>query len=82
MKNLHTINLRALLSYLLKVGSVQLTMSFLIRMNWGQGRQIRNQNKYGVKIHRSVKLRMEADHLKGGPYYPKALLEVKPTWVT
>lgn len=51
------------------------------RINLGRGRQIRRQDTVGVKVHRSVKIRMEADFLKGGKYRPKADLEVEPFWV-
>ncbi|KIJ13818.1 hypothetical protein PAXINDRAFT_80411 [Paxillus involutus ATCC 200175] len=54
-----------------------------IVLNLGAGRHIpRQQNvNVGVKVHRSVKVRMEADGLKGGKYWPKANLHVEPQWV-
>lgn len=51
------------------------------RVNMGRGRHIQRQIKDGVKIHRSVKIRMEAENLKGGKYWPKAKLKVEPKWV-
>ena len=41
------------------------------------------QEKEGVKIklHRTVKIRMEADGLSGGKYWPQAKLKVEPEWV-
>lgn len=50
-------------------------------VNMGQGRHIARQQKEGVKFHRSVKIRMEADGLAGGKYWPKAKLRVEPKWV-
>ncbi|KAH7911623.1 hypothetical protein BJ138DRAFT_1006185 [Hygrophoropsis aurantiaca] len=50
-------------------------------INMGSGRHVRRQKKDGVKIHRSVKIRMEADGLLGGKYWPKAKLKVEPKWV-
>jgi len=50
------------------------------RVNMGAGRHLPRQRKVGVKIHRSVKIRMEAD-LEGGKYWPKAKLAVEPEWV-
>ena len=32
-------------------------------------------------VHRSVKLRMEADKLKGGKYMPRAQYVNEPIWV-
>ncbi|KAG2037507.1 hypothetical protein BDR03DRAFT_956764 [Suillus americanus] len=50
-------------------------------VNMGHGRHVQRQHQDGVKVHRSVKIRMEADHLKGGKYSPKAKLKVEPKWV-
>ncbi|KAG2037506.1 hypothetical protein BDR03DRAFT_956759 [Suillus americanus] len=50
-------------------------------VNMGHGRHVQRQHQDGVKVHRSVKIRMEADHLKGGKYWPKAKLKVEPIWV-
>jgi hypothetical protein len=47
----------------------------------GEGRHVPRQRKVGVKVHRSVKIRMEADGLEGGKYWPKAKLKVEPEWV-
>ncbi|KAG2141098.1 hypothetical protein DEU56DRAFT_900780 [Suillus clintonianus] len=49
-------------------------------VNMGHGRHVQLQHK-GVKVHRSVKIRMEADNLEGGKYWPKAKLKVEPEWV-
>jgi hypothetical protein len=55
----------------------------LCRVNMGTGRHIPMQQKEGIeiKIHRTVKIRMEADGLLGGKYWPKAKLKVEPQWV-
>ncbi|KAG2353990.1 hypothetical protein BDR07DRAFT_1495259 [Suillus spraguei] len=50
-------------------------------VNMGRGRHIHRQRQDGVKIHRSVKIRMQADNLKGGKYKPNAQLWVEPEWV-
>jgi uncharacterized protein (DUF2235 family) len=52
-------------------------------VNMGAGRRIPMQEKEGVKIklHRTVKIRMEADGLSGGKYWPQAKLKVEPEWV-
>ncbi|KAI9566395.1 hypothetical protein HD554DRAFT_2117826 [Boletus coccyginus] len=52
-------------------------------VNMGSGRYIPMQQKEDVKIkmHRTVKIRMEADELLGGKYWPKAKLKVEPEWV-
>ncbi|KAG6380609.1 hypothetical protein JVT61DRAFT_4975 [Boletus reticuloceps] len=49
----------------------------------GAGRHVPIQHKDGVqiKLHRSVKIRMEADGLQRGKYWPKAKLKVQPEWV-
>jgi hypothetical protein len=52
-----------------------------LSMNLGRGRPVPGQKGVGVKVHRTVKLRMEADGLEEGKYRPKAKLEVEPTWV-
>ncbi|KAJ8584078.1 hypothetical protein M405DRAFT_798490 [Rhizopogon salebrosus TDB-379] len=51
------------------------------KINMGGGRHVPRQHKVGVKVHRSVKIRMEADGLEGGKYWPKAKLRVEPQWV-
>jgi hypothetical protein len=50
--------------------------------NMGQGRHIPRQSKSGVKVHRSVKTRLEAGYANGEKYYPKANLRLdNVTWV-
>ncbi|KAL4070335.1 hypothetical protein J3A83DRAFT_3177617 [Scleroderma citrinum] len=51
--------------------------------NKGRGRRIPQQDLKGVqiKVHRTVKIRMEADGLLGGKYWPKAKLKIEPLWV-
>ena len=51
------------------------------RMNLGHGRVIHNQKSQGVHVHRSVKIRMQAEGLPGGRYVPRAKFDVEPTWV-
>lgn len=34
-----------------------------------------------IKMHRSVKIRMEAKELPEGEYWPKAKLKVEPEWI-
>ncbi|KAF8435755.1 hypothetical protein L210DRAFT_3484163 [Boletus edulis BED1] len=52
-------------------------------VNMGAGRHVPIQHKDGVqiKLHRTVKIRMEADGLQKGKYWPKAKLKVQPEWV-
>lgn len=50
------------------------------RANMGRGRHIPRQ-RHVVKLHRSVKIRMEADGLPDGKYWPKAKLRVQPKWI-
>ncbi|KIL66936.1 hypothetical protein M378DRAFT_9939 [Amanita muscaria Koide BX008] len=50
-----------------------------IGINMGRQRFIPKQRSWGVKVHRSVKLRMEADGSK--KYQPKAKLNVEPIWI-
>ncbi|KAL0570110.1 hypothetical protein V5O48_011848 [Marasmius crinis-equi] len=50
--------------------------------NLGHGRFIPKQKKQGVKVHRSVKMRMEAAYENGGRYVPKASFDERhTTWV-
>jgi hypothetical protein len=42
------------------------------KSNWASGRRIPKQKKGTVKIHRSVKMRMEAHYEDGKKYRPKA----------
>ncbi|KAJ3741442.1 hypothetical protein DFH05DRAFT_1506115 [Lentinula detonsa] len=52
-----------------------------IGCNLGRARRIPRQ-KQGVKIHRSVKMRMEAQYEDGGKYVPKAKFDPKyVTWI-
>ncbi|KAK7036089.1 DUF2235 domain-containing protein [Favolaschia claudopus] len=51
-------------------------------INWGRGRFIPKQKKNGVKVHRSVKARLEAQTEDGGKYTPKAAFDLeRTTWV-
>ncbi|KAG7090390.1 hypothetical protein E1B28_009509 [Marasmius oreades] len=50
--------------------------------NLGRGRHIPKQETEGVKVHRSVKLRMEARYKNGQRYVPKASFDERcTTWV-
>ncbi|KAI0079534.1 hypothetical protein K474DRAFT_1705447 [Panus rudis PR-1116 ss-1] len=51
--------------------------------NLGQGRKVpkRIQKRNAFNVHRSVKLRMEADGLPEGKYIPKAHWKIEPNWV-
>lgn len=48
------------------------TMQATFRWNKGAGRIIPQQEEHIVKVHRTVKMRMEATHSTGGKYEPKA----------
>ncbi|KAG6329588.1 hypothetical protein ID866_9502 [Astraeus odoratus] len=50
------------------------------KFNMGKGRRIRKQSE-GVKLHRTVKIRMEANSLKDGKYSPRAKIKVQPMFV-
>jgi len=54
-------------------------------VNRGRPRHVAMQKKSGIKLHRSVKIRMEAQGLSGlkkdEKYKPMVELRVKPTWV-
>ena len=56
----------------------------ICRSNLARPRFIPKQ-KNGVKVHRSVKLRMEAEYedarRKGKKYSPRAYIQVEPTWI-
>jgi hypothetical protein len=58
-----------------------------LRINAGHPRVIPDQRVNGFKVHRSVKMRMEAEFSdekkkrKGGKYTPRAKFEVEPTWI-
>ena len=53
-----------------------------LRMNLGRGRTVpQGKHQPAFYVHRSVKLRMEAEDLEGGPYEPMAEFGIEPTWV-
>lgn len=70
----------------LLVGTIFYLMKTIVSSNLARPRFIPNQ-KAGLKIHRSVKLRMEAEfedekkRKKGKRYIPKPAILVEPTWV-
>lgn len=70
---LSCVSLSCLLSIYLTVGSI----------NLGRGRVIPKQRLEGVKIHHTVKMRMDLKEEDGKPYSPKAkwLLSVQPEWI-
>jgi hypothetical protein len=47
-------------------------------VNLGRGRVVPRQKLVGVKVHRTVKIRQDAEGLEQGPYKPKAELQVEP----
>ncbi|KAJ7615599.1 hypothetical protein DFH06DRAFT_1239577 [Mycena polygramma] len=50
--------------------------------NMGRGRFIPKQKSLGVRVHRSVKARLEAETESGGKYQPKAAFDLeRTTWV-
>jgi hypothetical protein len=53
------------------------------RVNWGCGRSV--STKHGVKVHRSVQIRLKALYLEDGKYQTNAkvdLLQLNPdSWV-
>ena len=51
-----------------------------IIMNLGRAREI-PRGDGNLLVHRSVKMRMEAEGLTGGVYKPRAKFPVEPTWV-
>jgi predicted SprT family Zn-dependent metalloprotease len=57
------------------------------RINRAKARRIPQQRTSGLKAHRSVKMRMEAEYEderrreKGKRYVPKPNIRVNPTWV-
>ncbi|KAI0354699.1 hypothetical protein OH77DRAFT_1425794 [Trametes cingulata] len=51
-----------------------------LTLNMGSGRVVPKRHK-PFYVHRSVKLRMEAKGLKGGPYMPRAKYINEPIWV-
>lgn len=56
-----------------------------IRINMGGFRHAAMQRKNGIKVHRSVKIRMEAQGVPGlkvkEKYKPGVEFRVEPTWV-
>ena len=52
-------------------------------MNMGCGRVVPySKDEDGpFNVHRTVKIRMEAQGLDGGLYIPKAQFRIEPTWV-
>ncbi|KAJ7114597.1 hypothetical protein C8R43DRAFT_902991 [Mycena crocata] len=51
-------------------------------MNMGQGRFIPKQKTNGIRVHRSVKTRLEAETENGAKYKPKAAFDLeRTTWV-
>ncbi|ESK89835.1 hypothetical protein Moror_883 [Moniliophthora roreri MCA 2997] len=58
------------------------TWAHYLGWNLGQGRHIPKQKKRGVRVHRSVKMRLDARYPDGSRYIPKANLdEQHVTWV-
>lgn len=58
--------------------------TWVTRLGWnmGQGRFIPKQKTKGVRVHRSVKTRLEASTAEGGKYKPKAAFDLeRTTWV-
>ena len=52
------------------------------KWNLGAGRHIPAQSSKGVRVHRSVKTRLDAEYQDGRKYFPKANLDLKyVTWV-
>ena len=49
--------------------------------NMGRAREIPRQKAHPVYVHRSMKMRMEAERARGGVYEPRARFEGEPTWV-
>ncbi|KAF8889443.1 hypothetical protein CPB84DRAFT_1448736 [Gymnopilus junonius] len=57
------------------------TWKTVLHWNMGGGREIPPE-KHGIKIHRTVKMRMEAEDAQGKKYHPKAKLDFSSvTWV-
>ncbi|KAH8825576.1 hypothetical protein DL96DRAFT_1817098 [Flagelloscypha sp. PMI_526] len=59
------------------------TLARKYAINMGKCRVIPHQQTNGIKVHRSVKLRMESEveGSKGEKYIPQAMWQVEPTWV-
>lgn len=54
-----------------------------LSINRGRGRVVPKQRLEGVRIHRTVQLRMDLYRDGGKPYKPQAKLvpHIKPTWI-
>ncbi|KAI6136042.1 hypothetical protein F5141DRAFT_995472 [Pisolithus sp. B1] len=50
-----------------------------ITVNMGKGRHVPRRET--LRVHRTVQIRMEADTLREGKYWPKAKIKVAPKWV-
>lgn len=50
-----------------------------LKANLGKGRHIPHQHKNGVRVHRSVKTRLEAEYADGKKYKPKSNLKLDNT---
>ncbi|KAG7451929.1 uncharacterized protein BT62DRAFT_959841 [Guyanagaster necrorhizus] len=57
------------------------TWAKTLTLNGGRPRHIPRQKMQGIKVHRTVKLRIESEDVAGGKYVPKADWTVEPTWV-
>jgi len=58
------------------------TWTSYLTWNMARGRVIPRQHRVGVKVHRSVKTRMEAEYADGQKYIPKANLDLEMVnWV-
>ena len=57
---------------------VRLLRGDFCRMNLGRPRVLPDQEKNGIKVHRSVKMRMDIQSLK---YKPKLKIEGEAEWV-
>lgn len=58
------------------------TWSSYLGWNLGRGRIVPKQKKQGVRVHRSVKMRLESQHTDGSKYKPKANIDFQyATWV-
>ncbi|KAJ3812985.1 hypothetical protein F5876DRAFT_63523 [Lentinula aff. lateritia] len=58
------------------------TWSSYLGWNLGRGRVVPKQKKQGVRVHRSVKMRLESQHTDGSKYQPKADIDFQyATWV-
>ena len=50
-----------------------------LKANLGKGRHIPHQHKNGVRVHRSVKTRLEAEYADGKKYKPNSNLKLDNT---